>query len=140
MSSQNPINIILASENTPRSVTLAEMIRDGFQNTVSVKIVNLSVQNSIDYTDDTDICIVDLLSSHLPVVSFLSGVKQMLPDSKVIALHIYKTHELIEPLYNLGIDGYLHGDPARDELVQAIRVVAEGNLYYPSFLTTDKNT
>lgn len=140
MGTEKKMNIVLAAEDTPRSVSLAGMIRDGFRNSVSVQIVNISDKNISEINKNTDVCIVDLLSSQLSAVSLFNGLKELMPGSKIIVLHIYKSYKLIEPLYNLGIDGYLYSDPPRDELIQAIREVADGKCYYPEFLSVDKNT
>lgn len=133
MGTEKKLDIIIIAENNPRSESIASLILNGFNNSVNVNVQNLTGMRAIDLDYKPDVNIVDLVSSTTPIVSFISKVREFLPDSGLIALHMYKSPELIKPLYDMGIDGYLYSDPTRDELVRAIEKVIDGQVYYPSF-------
>jgi len=44
---------------------------------------------------------------------------------------------LVNPLFESGIDGYIHSDPSRKELLKAITTVQNGEIYRPSFTKDD---
>ena len=139
MEVQSHLNIIIAADHTPRSKSIAGLIEDGFRN---LRTVKTSITPSMQISDSdnvADVILVDLLSSQYSTVKTLSEIKSNMPDSKLIALHIYKSLELIKPIYELGIDGYLYCDPARGELVRAINTVSNGEKFYPAFLAAEKN-
>jgi DNA-binding NarL/FixJ family response regulator len=140
MDASKGLHIVVVADNTPRSASLAGMIRDGFSEPVEVKVMKYQASISEENEIDADVCVVDLLSSEEPVRTCVPGLKQALPHCKMIALHIYTSAALVAPIYSLGIDGYLHSDPSREELVKAIRRVALGERYYPSFMEVDENT
>ncbi len=139
MEEQDHLNIIIAADHTPRSKSIAGLIHDGFRNLKTVKSAVMPSMEISNSKIDADVILVDLLSSQSSTMKTLSEIKSTMPDSKLIALHIYKSHELIKPIYELGIDGYLYCDPAREELVRAINTVSNGEKFYPSFLVAEKN-
>lgn len=131
MATGNQMNIIILSKKTPRAATLSSMISDGFGDSVNIRIHGINDTETLDDAKNADVCIVDLMSSDSTVQSSISRIKSTLPGARIIALHIYKTPELIRPLIEQGIDGYLMYDPPRKELIQSIRDVMEGKRYLP---------
>lgn len=139
MNVQDQINIIIAADKTPRSESIAALIKDGFGNRPITKTVIIPSSKIVDSDTSADVVLVDLMSSQSSTVSTLTDIKSTLPESKLIAMHIYRSIELIKPIYNLGVDGYLYCDPTREELLKAIKTVLSGKEFYPSFLVAEKN-
>jgi len=55
-------------------------------------------------------------------------------DIKLIVLHMYQSPALINPLFKMGINGYIFYEPSRRELVNAIHKVTAGEIYKPEYL------
>jgi len=58
-------------------------------------------------------------------------VKEQSGDIKILAIHIYTTKLLIEPLIEAGANGYLNYEPSVAELREAIHSVSVGERYLP---------
>lgn len=134
MATGNQLNIIILSQETPRAAALSALITDGMGENAKVILHNISETESLEAIKYADLCIVDLMSSDNTIQATLSNIKSSLPDSKIIALHIYTSHELIRPIIDRGVDGYLNYNPQRKELVEAIRNVAAGKQHFPDHL------
>lgn len=98
-----------------------------------------NIQSSLTHAKEP-VCLVDLISYKDSSKRIIKQIKSNSPNSKLIAIHIYRTPLLIKPLFDLGIDGYIHSDPSRKELLNAIDTVKNGKVYQPKFLTDSKNT
>jgi DNA-binding NarL/FixJ family response regulator len=140
MGVQKELDIIIISEKNLRSEGITALIEEGFDQNISVQTISLSGYSEEENDKKPDVCIVDLMSSNSSMNSAFSQLNRVIPDAKFIALHIYKAPELVRPIYNLGAKGYLYYEPSREELVQAIKQVANGDSYYPPFFKLDKNT
>jgi two-component system, NarL family, response regulator DesR len=138
MAAGERINIIIVAEKSPRAETLTSLIRDGISKPVDVKVASPVEVVTESIQIDADVCIVDLMSSEGPVSTTINQIRQKQPGSKIIALHIYKSPELVQPLYKIGIDGYLYHDPPKKELAVAIERVLKGEVYVPPFLEISK--
>ncbi|WP_146198600.1 response regulator transcription factor [Rhodohalobacter mucosus] len=114
---------------------LKRTITDAMGDHASVEIQDAEEMKKRDNDLETDICIVDLMSSRDTARTTITGVRELFPRAGIIAMHIYTTAELVRPLIEQGADGYLTYDPSRKELVGSIREVAAGNKYLPAFIS-----
>lgn len=76
-----------------------------------------------------DVVILDL---SLPDVSGLELAQRLTdahPGIKLIALTVHESRAYVQPLLRAGARGYMLKRSAADDLLRAIRVVAEGGLY-----------
>lgn len=78
------------------------------------------------------IIILDLPNIKQSALSTIYSAKKSNADSKIIAIHIYTTKLLIEPLIGAGINGYVMYEPSVKELREAISSVSTDELYLPS--------
>lgn len=133
MTSGAPLHITILSQRSPRAVVLKTMIRDfmGDETVVNVLGINEAIKSGYDI--QTDICIVDLMSSNYTARITLASIREIMPNAGIIAMHIYSTPELIQPLFDHGVNGYLTDDPSRQELIRSIKDVAAGKQYLPIF-------
>ena len=75
-----------------------------------------------------------LLDINMPVLNGLNTVhyvRQIFPSMKIIMLSTYNENHLIEKAKSLGVNGYLLKNSDKDELFQAIHLVAMGHECFP---------
>lgn len=126
-------NIFLCSGYTPRSTALVERVQKACGHCGSVMMIEDSshilekrVQNS------SAIVILDLPNIKQSAIQTIDSVKKQSANVKILAIHIYTTKLLIEPLIKAGIHGYLTYEPSIAELREALAVVMGGELYLPA--------
>lgn len=81
---------------------------------------------------------VILIDINMPGINGLDATKiisKQYPAVKVIALTMYNTKEFIRNLLNAGVKGYVLKNADKSELLNAIRTVASGQLYYSQAIT-----
>jgi two-component system, NarL family, response regulator NreC len=76
-----------------------------------------------------DIVVLDLDMPGGDGVSAVRELKQSLPNARVLILTVHPEHERLLPLLEAGARGYLTKEAASRDLVEAIRVVATGEVY-----------
>lgn len=86
---------------------------------------------AIDVTErlQPDVVVMDL---SMPVLNGTRAAKELIgrnPDLKILALTVHEERSYLRELLEAGASGYLLKRVAADELVHAIRRVAEGGVY-----------
>jgi DNA-binding NarL/FixJ family response regulator len=76
-----------------------------------------------------DILLLDLDMPRRGGEETLHELRRSQPDVKVLILTMYAEHEHLLPLLEAGARGYLTKDAAASDLIDAIRVVASGEIY-----------
>jgi two-component system response regulator NreC len=76
-----------------------------------------------------DIIVLDLDMPGGDGISAVQELKQSLPSVRVLILTVHSEHERLLPLLEAGARGYLTKEAASRDLVEAIRVVATGEVY-----------
>lgn len=129
-SSQNPIRVLLADDHH----LVREGIRSSLAEYTSIRIVGESVdgRSALQKTSELspDIVLMDL---NMPVMGGLEATRaivQRFPDTKVIALTVHDTQEYIAEILRSGARGYLLKNTSPEQLVNAIRCVAEGEAFF----------
>lgn len=137
MGPRETYNIILYSSNTPRSIALMERIEkacDGEGNATLVEEVG-QIPNSSQTKSDSGsdvIVLLDLSNIKKSPVETIQAVNERSPEAKTLAVHIYTTKLLIEPLIDAGANGYLTYEPTVAELRKALSSVCRDEMYLPS--------
>ena len=85
---------------------------------------------------EPDIMIMDIGMPDMNGIAATRQIKAEYPDIKVIALSMYSDERFIEEMLQAGVSGYLLKDCAFDELITAIRTVAEGRVHLSPDVTT----
>lgn len=132
MANELNLHILIVGEATPKTRMILSLVKQIIDRDDHVDIVKEPDLTQYDSTDKQYLCILDLMSSSDPSVKVIRRVKEQLPHSKLLGLHIYKSPLLIQPMLDCGLDGYLSGDPARKELTHAIKNIIDGNFELPS--------
>jgi DNA-binding NarL/FixJ family response regulator len=76
-----------------------------------------------------DVVVLDLDMPGSDGAAALRGLRTSAPSARVLVLTVYPEHASLLPVLKLGARGYLTKDAAVRELVDAIRVVAAGEVY-----------
>jgi DNA-binding NarL/FixJ family response regulator len=76
-----------------------------------------------------DIVVLDLDMPNGGGMSVLRELSKLLPTTRVLILTVHAEHERLLPLLDAGARGYLTKEAASRDLVDAIRVVASGEVY-----------
>ncbi|MCC5913029.1 MAG: response regulator transcription factor [Balneolaceae bacterium] len=108
------------------------MIVDAFEGKVHVRILPPNEGSRYALESNPNVCIIDLAGDDKPSHTLVQKVKNELGDIPIIVLHIYSSPELIRPLYEMGVSGYLNSEPTRKNLTQAIEKICAGGLWFPA--------
>lgn len=130
-------NIFILSETSQRARVIKSLIEDDESASEKINVIHQEEINKDLSNGKEAIYLVDLISYKDASRKIISRLKSAEPKCKIIALHIYRTPLLIEPLFESGIDGYIHSDPSRKELLNAIATVKNGKVYRPPFTKTN---
>lgn len=126
-------NIIIVAERTPRASHFESLIKEEYSNSLSVDIVTYAeLDNSVSDTEGT-LIVIDLMDFERSAFKTIENLKEKFSFAKILALHIYQSKELIDPLLKKGLDGYISSDPTRQEFIQAVGKVLNGETYKPDF-------
>ncbi|MEM1219021.1 MAG: response regulator transcription factor [Bacteroidota bacterium] len=80
--------------------------------------------------DSVDVLLMDI---NMPVMNGVDACKKIqksYPEVKILALSMLKEASLIKMMLKYGAKGYLLKNAGKDEVIEAIRMVAKGKSYY----------
>jgi DNA-binding NarL/FixJ family response regulator len=132
MDSEVKQHIFLFSGYTPRSTALLERIENACGNhaiVVLIEDVGLILEKRVQ--DTQSIVILDLPNIKKSAIQTIQSVINQSEDIKILAIHIYTTKLLVEPLIQAGIHGYLMYEPSIKEVRDAIASISQDELYLP---------
>lgn len=127
--SSETIRVILADDHA--------MVREGLRlllRTAPDILVVGEAENGVTAIDLArrllpDILVLDLDMPGGDGLTSVRELKQILPAMRVLILTVHPEHERLLPLLEAGAQGYLTKEAASRDLVEAIRVVATGEVY-----------
>lgn len=131
---QSPLHIVFVADQTPRAKIFRQMVDNLLDSETTFETINGKTLQEVGLPAKRTICLLDLLNSEDSSFAVIDDIKKHAPGAAIIALHIYRSEQLISPLYEYGINGYIYSEPSRDELIKAIKTVAAGEIYRPDFL------
>ncbi|RFZ92598.1 DNA-binding response regulator [Mucilaginibacter conchicola] len=82
-----------------------------------------------------DIILLDINMPVMDGINTAQWLQKNYPDIRVIVLSMFEDAEKVLTMVRTGVKGYLLKDAEPDEFEQALKRVAEGELYYPDFVT-----
>lgn len=126
------MNITIVAERTPRASHFESLIREEYDDSISVNIISYKELIRTD-TDGNTLIVIDLMDFERSAFKVIENLKKTHSLAKVLALHIYQSEVLITPLFKKGIDGYISSDPTRQEFIKAVKKVMNGETYKPDF-------
>ena len=135
------IRIIVADDHT----LIRESLSDFLQQQEDMEVVGRAADGdaAMELTSNLqpDVVIMDV--SMPPVLSGLEATRWICgtwPRVKVIALSMYASRRYVTEMLKAGARGYLLKDSDFDELLAAVRAVAEGKVYVSATLDVDAAT
>ena len=129
------IRIIIADDH--------QMFIDGakalLRNEREIKIVGEALNGvqllSLLEKESTDIVLLDVNMPEMDGIEATAKIRAAFPDIKIIMLTMYNNHEFILSLMNAGASGYVLKNTGKKELLEAIKTVHEGKIYYSKDVT-----
>jgi len=101
-----------------KEITIAGTAADGYE------VLELISKNEFD------ICLMDINMPRLDGLQTTRMIKERKPEIKVIILTTYNDKEIIHDILQTGISGYLLKNSTKLELINAVKKVASGGLYF----------
>ena len=77
-----------------------------------------------------DVCLLDISMPEMDGIEVCKKIKEVRPEQKVIMLTTYDDPGIITEMIHAGVNGYLLKNCTKTQLLEAIRTVANGKLYF----------
>ena len=131
MLNHSDISILLVTGYSPRRNALVDLLQD-----VCGKDTNIqSIADTSDLVNEIEVepklCLLDLANIKQPSLEVIKEVKDCFIKTKIIAVHIYSSSILVDPLFQAGIVGYLTYEPTRSSIRTALDCVLSNQNYIP---------
>lgn len=129
------INILLADDH--------QLIIDGITNLLKdepiMKVVG-HCNNGVEVLKSlskltVDVLLLDLDMPHMNGLQCAEEVQKKYPEVKIAILTMHEEKALIQKFIELGVHGYFLKTIPKDELIHAIKTIANGGDYFPSDVT-----
>ncbi len=124
------INIVIADDHTIFLEGLSALLNNS--NAINVVASVSNGQEVLDVLKSTDADVV-LTDIDMPVMDGMRLTKELRknhPLIKILALTMHNEGRVIKSLIKAGVTGYILKDTGKDELINAIRTVADGENYF----------
>lgn len=126
-------HIVILSEQPVRAKSLSDLIHSATGSNNNIVTIKPGDLKSFQTNGSKPIFLVDLMGCNEPSQQIIKMLKNDQNSAKVIAMHMYRSRALIEPILNEGVDGYLYYEPSRAELAEALINVQNGRKYNPTY-------
>lgn len=137
MEKNQDISILLLSGYTPRRDAIENILIDVCGESLQInKLQSFKEVNEKGRLDD-DICLMDLANVNDSSMTAIQQLRHRLNNTKLIAIHIYQSKLLIDPLFDAGIEGYLFYDLNRQMISDALNNVLLGKKFHPLLTETE---
>ena len=93
-----------------------------------------SVMEALQKTD-VQVLIADVHMPLLNGIDLTRQVKSQYPDVNVLALTMFNDRETIAQMLEAGVAGYVLKNTGKDELIEAVRTVAAGRMFFTDEVT-----
>lgn len=77
-----------------------------------------------------DVVVLDIEMPKLSGVEVTKTIKKDFPNIKILILSMYNNERFVQSLIELNVDGYILKNKGKEELVLAIKCIAEGEEYF----------
>lgn len=131
----NKIKVLLAEDHTVVAEGLRALLKDSFE-LVGVVHDGRALLEAAE-TLRPDVIVTDV---SMPLLNGLDAIRQIRarrPDARVVVLTMHRDTQLAAEAFRAGVSGYLLKISPGEELIKAIREVAEGRSYLTSLLAKD---
>lgn len=124
------VKILLVDNHSAFLKGLMEVIQEEF---ISFNLFCFSSSEEALYSakeNKYDLAIFDLEMAVINGISFHKELKLLNPETLSILLTLHKEQDIIQSVFEKGIEGFVLKDNILDELVIAIKEVLKGNKYF----------
>lgn len=129
------IRVLLAEDHTVVAEGLRSLLKDVFD-LVGMVHDGRALLEAVE-TLHPDVIVTDI---SMPMLNGLDAIRQIRskrPSARIVVLTMHDDTHLAADAFRAGISGYLLKTSAGDELINAIREVAQGRSYVTTLLTKD---
>lgn len=127
--SQGRIRIVLADDHTVVRQGLRALLERVTELVVVGEARDGHEALRLVLDEQPDVAVIDLAMPHLNGVETTRRIVRDLPGVRVLVLSMHTGEEYVREALDAGAAGYVVKDSAADELVAAIRTVADGGYY-----------
>ena len=131
MLNRDDISVLLLTGYSPRRDAIVNILHDSVDVELKVDTAKSCKEMIENFSDSPSICLLDLANLKDSSIRVVKQTKEHFKEAKLVAIHIYSSSLLIDPLFNAGIDGYLSYEPNKLMVKDAIEHVLSGNTYVP---------
>lgn len=122
---------MLITGYSPRKGALIDLLHGVCGKETTVTSISSTGQLTSELNVKPDLCLLDLANIKEPSLDVITKVKDRFSKSKIIAVHIYSSSILVDPLFDAGIDGYLTYEPTRGSIKKALDCVLSDETFIP---------
>lgn len=126
------ISVLLITGYSPRKNALIDLLRGVCGSDTSIKSISSTTQIYSEINIEPELCLLDLANIKEPSLEVIKKVKDRFSKSKLVAVHIYSSSILVDPLFSAGIDGYLTYEPTRGSIKKALDCVLSNETFIPN--------
>lgn len=120
-----------------------KIVRDGIaallENEKNIKLVGECTDGSevLGFLADNkvDVILMDIMMKNLNGIETSKLVLEKYPDIKILTLSMNQDYDYIQEMLKLGAAGYILKNTGAEELLNAIKIVAEGKPYFSPEVT-----
>ena len=127
---KNEIKVLLVDNHSVFLKVLMQVIQEEF---VSFNLFSFSSSKAALYSAKENkyyLAIFDLEMAEINGISFHKELRLLNPEILSILLTLHKEQDIMQSVYEKGLEGFVFKDNILDELVIAIKEVLKGNKYF----------
>lgn len=131
------INIFLAEDQQLFVEGIKQLLAD--QEDISFSGTANNGREALEAIEDhlPDLCMLDINMPEMDGISLAILLKKARPQLPIIMLSTHTNKEFVKDLVAIGVEGFVIKNADKEELVQAIRTVAEGGQWFSETLQPD---
>jgi DNA-binding NarL/FixJ family response regulator len=126
-----PLRILVAEDHVIARVGVTTIVNLQPDMTIVAEAANGQQAIDLYRRHRPDVALLDIRMPVLSGVEAAGAIRREFPHARLIALSTYSGDEDIRRALQAGVQAYLTKDVLHDELLKAIRAVAEGRSYLP---------
>jgi len=120
------IKVLLADDDTMLLDGLSSILKQSDEIELAGRARNGQEVTQRTDLDQIDVAILDIEMQPVDGLKAAAYIKGKYPDIKILMLSLHKNRDVIRQVQDLKLDGYVLKENGRDELIDAIKYVTQG--------------